>query len=68
MWSILLYKIYFYFFILIAFELIEIDIATNRWRGFTSWDQNSCFADRNSDFPDRIAIYYEVLINRLEVD
>ena len=68
MWSILLYKFFFYSSVLIAFELIEIDIATNRWRGFMSWDQNNRFADRNSDFPDRIAIYCEVLINCLEVD
>ena len=58
----------FYFSVLVAFEFIEIYIATNRWRGFTRRDQNSCFADRNSDFSDRIAIYCEVLINGLEVD
>ncbi len=67
MWSILLYKIYFIY--LFLEPLIDrINIATNRWRSFTSWDQNSRFTDRNSDFADRIAIYCDVLINCLEVD
>ena len=67
MWSILSYKIYFIFiyWFWIAFELIETNIATNRWRSFTSWDQNSCLDDRNSDFPDHFAIYCE---NWLELD
>jgi len=50
-----------------AFEWIEIDIATNRWRGFMSWDQNSYFAE-TAIFPDRFAIYCEVLIICLELD
>jgi len=32
-----------------------------------SWDQNSYFAE-TAIFPDRIAIYCEVLINYLELD
>ena len=50
-----------------AFEWIEIDIATNQWRGFMSWDQDSYFAE-TAIFPDRIVIYCEVLINCLELD
>ena len=69
MWSILSSKIYFiYFLFWIAFALIEINIATNRWRSFKGWDLNSCFDDRNSDFPDPFSIYCEVLINCLELD
>ena len=41
------WSVYTRFPLMVALALMAIDIATNRWHSFTSWDQNSCVNDRN---------------------
>ena len=56
------------FLLLVALALIAIDIGTNRWRGLRAETKTAALLIETAIFLDRIAIYYEVLINCLEVD